>query len=78
MRPKIGKNRDFGVHFGANLRMQISSFWPFSKNAAFVFNKIVASLVLKNNLFFLPPAFPFRLAFRIALRRRLARTTGSM
>jgi hypothetical protein len=56
----IGKNRGFGAYFGANLHLQISSFWAFSKNSAFIFNKIVASLLSKKQSFFLSPAFPFR------------------
>ena len=61
MRSRIGKNRDFGVHFGANLFLKTSSFWPFSKDSTFVFNKIVASLVSKNNLFsFLLPSLSGR------------------
>jgi hypothetical protein len=65
------------VHFGANLRLQISLFWPFSKWSTFVFNKMVASLVLKNNLFSFSPSFPFRQAHRFPLMRRLVPAPGS-
>jgi hypothetical protein len=77
IRSEIGKKRDFGVHFGANLRVEISLFWPFSKDSAFIFNRIVASLVSKNNLFFFSSALPFQQAFRLPLMRRLVRTLGS-
>jgi hypothetical protein len=56
-----GKKRDFGVHFGAGLRLETSSLWPFAKSSPFVFNEIVASVVSKNNLFcFLPPSLSGR------------------
>jgi hypothetical protein len=48
---RIGKNRDFGVHLGANLRLKTSSFLPLSKTRSFIFNKMVASLVSKTNPF---------------------------
>ena len=51
MRSRIGKNRDFGVHLGANWRLKTSSFLTFSKTRSFIFNKLVASVVSKNNLF---------------------------
>jgi hypothetical protein len=57
MGSRIGKNGGFGVHFGANWRLKTSSFLPFSKTRSFIFNKMVASLVSKNNL------FPFLLSF---------------
>jgi hypothetical protein len=51
MGSRIGKNSDFGVHLGANWRLKTSSFLPFSKTRSFIFNKMVASVVSKNNLF---------------------------
>jgi hypothetical protein len=36
---------------GANCRLKTSSFLPFSKTWSFIFNKLVASVVSKNNLF---------------------------
>jgi hypothetical protein len=51
MGSRTGKKRDFEVHFGVDLRLKTSSFWAFSKYLAFVFKKMVASLVAKNNLF---------------------------
>jgi hypothetical protein len=77
MRSQIGKNRGFGVHFGAILRLQISLFWAFSKDSTFVFNKIVASLESKKQSFFFSPAFPFWRAFRLPLMHRLVRTPSS-
>jgi hypothetical protein len=73
----IGKNRDFSVHFGVNLRLQTSSFWRFAQGWSFVFNELVASVVSKNNLFPCSPAFPFRHASRLPPTRRLIRTPGS-
>jgi hypothetical protein len=77
MRSQIGKNRDFGVHFGANLRLKTSSFWAFSKCSTFIFNKILASLVSKNNLFSFSPAYPFRQTLQLRPARRFVRTPGS-
>ena len=48
---RIGKKRDFGVHLGANWRLKTSSFLRFSKTQSFIFKKLVASVVSKNNLF---------------------------
>jgi hypothetical protein len=51
MGSRIGKNGDFGVHLGANWRLKTSSFLPFPKTLPFILNKLVASVVSKNNLF---------------------------
>jgi hypothetical protein len=51
MGSRIGKNGDFGVHLGAIWRLKTSSFLFFSKTLSFIFNKLVASVVSKNNLF---------------------------
>jgi hypothetical protein len=53
-------------------------FGPFAKYSTFIFNKIVASLVSKNNPFSSSFAFPFRQAFRLPRMRRLVRTPDSM
>jgi hypothetical protein len=51
MGSRIGKKRDLGVHLGAKWRLKTSSFLPFPKTRSFIFNKMVASVVSKNNLF---------------------------
>jgi hypothetical protein len=51
MGSRIGKNGDLGAHLEANWRLKTSSFLPFSKTRSFIFNKMVASVVSKNNLF---------------------------
>ena len=72
----IGKNGDCEVHLGANWRLKTSSFLPFSKARSFIFNKLVASVVSKNNLFaFLLSSLPGR-PFDLPPMRRLVPNPG--